>query len=264
MGKEWKKKRRKGMPASGQWCRCGHPLESHKWKHPEPSLCWARPRGRRCWCHAFRDQAILCDPTSNAEGEHHMVVIITEDAFWASMKAAKRQPEILQQNTPTQQLIVGWRVTHQGQPTALLVKVYTSIFGPKGAGRSKGVGQDSIRICLVDTEHDRGVGKTHYTTRTTGWEQRLQEKVVEMFELANEQIANPAPDCPLCKGSMVQRRSSWGPFWGCCSFPRCKGLRQIPVATTTRPATAPVTKPEPEPKTLTEMAARRKSTSKWS
>lgn len=34
------------------------------------------------------------------------------------------------------------------------------------------------------------------------------------------------PDCPRCRTSMKLRRGPTGrPFWGCCSFPRCRGKR---------------------------------------
>ena len=29
--------------------------------------------------------------------------------------------------------------------------------------------------------------------------------------------------CPLCEGPMVRRQSAHGPFWGCKSYPKCKG-----------------------------------------
>ncbi|WP_175597083.1 restriction endonuclease [Peristeroidobacter soli] len=43
------------------------------------------------------------------------------------------------------------------------------------------------------------------------------------------------PRCPACGGAMVQRKASRGtragqPFWGCRSYPRCRGVR--PVAET--------------------------------
>lgn len=36
------------------------------------------------------------------------------------------------------------------------------------------------------------------------------------------------PICPNCAGLMIRRRASWGgEFWGCNSFPSCRGIRQI-------------------------------------
>lgn len=31
--------------------------------------------------------------------------------------------------------------------------------------------------------------------------------------------------CPECKGDMVSRKSKYGTFWGCKSYPDCKGTR---------------------------------------
>lgn len=31
--------------------------------------------------------------------------------------------------------------------------------------------------------------------------------------------------CPDCGGPMVSRKSQYGTFWGCKSFPRCTGTR---------------------------------------
>ena len=36
-----------------------------------------------------------------------------------------------------------------------------------------------------------------------------------------------APKCPKCGNKMVERRSIYGPFWGCGNFPRCDGKRKV-------------------------------------
>jgi restriction system protein len=40
-------------------------------------------------------------------------------------------------------------------------------------------------------------------------------------------LMTTAPECPRCCGEMVQRmnRATGEPFWGCSSYPRCKGTR---------------------------------------
>jgi ssDNA-binding Zn-finger/Zn-ribbon topoisomerase 1 len=39
------------------------------------------------------------------------------------------------------------------------------------------------------------------------------------------------PTCPECDGEMVLRKprddQDWNPFWGCASYPRCKGTVNI-------------------------------------
>jgi hypothetical protein len=172
-----------------------------------------------------------------------MFVTITEREFWDAMKAAKRPPEILQKNSSGQQLVVGWRVLHEGKPTHLMVKIYTSIFGPEGQGRSRGLGQDSIRVCLVDTRRDEGAGRTAYTTRTKGWPERLVAKVKEMFELAGQVLGlGEPPGCLRCGAVTVLRTASRGKnaghqFWGCSNFPRCTCTQDVarPASSTVKP-----------------------------
>lgn len=31
--------------------------------------------------------------------------------------------------------------------------------------------------------------------------------------------------CPDCDGPMISRKSSYGTFWGCKAYPKCKGTR---------------------------------------
>ena len=38
------------------------------------------------------------------------------------------------------------------------------------------------------------------------------------------------PSCPECGAIMKKRTSSHGPFWGCGSYPQCKGIRKIEEA----------------------------------
>jgi hypothetical protein len=61
----------------------------------------------------------------------------------------------------------------------ILVKIYSSIH--KNNGLSRGVGQDAIRICAVNTKTDRGVMKTRRINRVPGWEVRVVERVTEVW-----------------------------------------------------------------------------------
>jgi len=31
--------------------------------------------------------------------------------------------------------------------------------------------------------------------------------------------------CPICEGPMKSRKSEYGMFWGCASYPKCHGTR---------------------------------------
>jgi len=47
------------------------------------------------------------------------------------------------------------------------------------------------------------------------------------------------PLCPTCGGSMKQRKSAKGDFWGCQAFPGCRGTRPI-AGTSSTPPSKPV------------------------
>lgn len=58
---------------------------------------------------------------------------------------------------------------------------------------------------------------------TGGFSERLMAKRLESRD--KQRQAPDAPECPLCRQPMRQRRSAKGPFWGCSAFPDCKGTR---------------------------------------
>jgi hypothetical protein len=33
--------------------------------------------------------------------------------------------------------------------------------------------------------------------------------------------------CPACGQPMVLRKGKWGAFWGCSTYPRCRGKREV-------------------------------------
>ncbi|RYH13083.1 MAG: restriction endonuclease [Alphaproteobacteria bacterium] len=62
----------------------------------------------------------------------------------------------------------------------------------------------------------------HMILATNGGGQRIEEEATR---------GEDVPECPRCKGPMVRRVAKAGPnpgtsFWGCASFPRCRGTRQ--------------------------------------
>lgn len=59
--------------------------------------------------------------------------------------------------------------------------------------------------------------------KTGGFSERLTAKRIE----AREKAKPPSPECPLCGKPMRQRTSKRGDFWGCATFPECKGTRPI-------------------------------------
>jgi restriction system protein len=57
---------------------------------------------------------------------------------------------------------------------------------------------------------------------TGGFNERLTAKRVE----ARGQSTEPGPDCPQC-GSLLRRRQSAREFWGCSTYPECRGTLAI-------------------------------------
>jgi hypothetical protein len=59
---------------------------------------------------------------------------------------------------------------------------------------------------------------------------RYRARLVEASTLL-ESIAEPAagetavPTCPICSGPMKLRTGKHGEFWGCVSYPDCRGTR---------------------------------------
>ncbi|NLX25245.1 MAG: hypothetical protein GXY61_04700 [Lentisphaerae bacterium] len=65
-------------------------------------------------------------------------------------------------------------------------------------------------------------GKTF--EETGGFGERLMAKRLEARE---QQKSADAPECPQCGTPMRRRTSAKGDFWGCSSYPECKGTRPI-------------------------------------
>lgn len=62
----------------------------------------------------------------------------------------------------------------------VMVKVYSSIH--KNSGLSRKVGQDAIRVCAINTRTNRGVRASRRINRVPGWEERVVNRVTEMWE----------------------------------------------------------------------------------
>ncbi len=58
---------------------------------------------------------------------------------------------------------------------------------------------------------------------TGGFSERLMAKRIEARE--GQKSAEPSPDCPQCGKPMRARKSAKGDFWGCSTYPDCKGTR---------------------------------------
>jgi four helix bundle suffix protein len=99
-------------------------------------------------------------------------------------------------------------------------------------------------ICLIHQANyllDRQIaGLERQFIQKGGYTERLAAARIEergrqskKDELASSSTAeNRAPLCPKCGEPMVLRTAHKGPnagsqFWGCCSYPKCNGLRPV-------------------------------------
>lgn len=55
----------------------------------------------------------------------------------------------------------------------------------------------------------------------------LKGKVPSPSPTEEIEAEDPVPLCPVCESRMIQRKSSFGPFWGCTRYPKCKGT--VPI-----------------------------------
>jgi len=128
-------------------------------------------------------------------------------------------------------------------------------------GVAASTGQDSIRAWVEywykDTWMALGKDSKAWTTRLPGWPERLQDRLRKCWKIAkaDSQKQEPArvesngesrfsvPSCPECEAGMVlrTRRYDGQQFWGCSSFPKCKGTRDYE-----KPGSTPVAAEEPK------------------
>jgi restriction system protein len=60
---------------------------------------------------------------------------------------------------------------------------------------------------------------------TGGFSERLMAKRLQARE--GQKHTEPSPDCPQCHQPMRRRKSAQGDFWGCTTYPDCKGTRPL-------------------------------------
>jgi DNA topoisomerase-1 len=63
------------------------------------------------------------------------------------------------------------------------------------------------------------------TRRSSGGTRRAPARAIASKEQAA--VDPNAPLCPKCGSSMIKRTGPRGEFWGCSTFPRCKGTRNL-------------------------------------
>ena len=97
----------------------------------------------------------------------------------------------------------------------LCLRVYSTI--DNGVGRKRG--SDAIRTVLVTRLENgdiKAVGTTAKVLRIETWKKNLLNRL----NTWNEQLG---PICPKCSNHTVARNGKWGLFYGCVTFPVCRG-----------------------------------------
>ena len=95
------------------------------------------------------------------------------------------------------------------------LRVYSSLI----AGKSRGVGEDAIRVVLATRNADKIkiCGSSRRVNRTKNWRDNLTNRIEGWFEMMG-------PNCYKCGAATVERKGAYGDFWGCTNYPECKGV----------------------------------------
>ena len=103
----------------------------------------------------------------------------------------------------------------------LSIRVFTSI---GGRGEAREVGDDAIRLVIYSAQYKRSVGSDARVYRVKGWGENLDKRLFSI----SEQARNELTECPLCGAYMMERLGKNGkPFFGCVTYPACKGTLSI-------------------------------------
>ena len=106
-------------------------------------------------------------------------------------------------------------VTKSGNKFPYKVRVYTSI--DRNTGRTRGCGEDSIRVQLIDRVTNLPIkdGTARRVHRTKNALSNMRERAREVFKYAMS-----APKCNTCNGIMVPRKNgtTGHKFLGCSRY----------------------------------------------
>lgn len=101
------------------------------------------------------------------------------------------------------------------QKSQAIVAVFSSITPFK----TRGCGEDAIRVTLVDNINQRVICGTKRINRTPGWDVRLKERVIELAKSVSKYQCS-------CGGFFLEKKSKAGNiFYGCSCYPSCKNTK---------------------------------------
>lgn len=114
------------------------------------------------------------------------------------------------------------------------VRVYTTL--AVGGSEVRDCGKDAVRIVVGATVGDRfkplaPPRKMLRTAPKMDTEQARVESFLDRLEGALREsytfAVRDLPTCPQCNSVMARRKGKHGDFFGCVTFPECRGTRQI-------------------------------------
>jgi hypothetical protein len=140
-------------------------------------------------------------------------------------KAVAREPK--SRNRRQQEVIYQWDQAEN----EFWMRFYTSLDTDRLVTRAQRTGKAKIRIAVRDSKSKQVVefvsGAMEIVRDQKGWENELKT----LLDRAYLFISRERPQCPLCrKAKMEIRTGSRGQFWGCETFPECRGTLSIPEA----------------------------------
>lgn len=110
------------------------------------------------------------------------------------------------------------------------MRLYTTLETEKMVTGAQRTGSARMRVSVRDAQSKQVVefasGSYEFGRDARGWEPAVREILDRAFLF----ISRNRPICPLCRSTMEIRTGGRGQFWGCTSFPVCRGTRNIPEA----------------------------------
>lgn len=112
-----------------------------------------------------------------------------------------------------------------------MVRVYTTL--SVGADVARECGEDAVRVVVGHRKEDRfrPLKKHRKMLRTAPSKLSEPERVKHFLARLRKKIrlafgdAMTIPGCPKCGAAMKLRGGKHGDFWGCTSYPKCRGTR---------------------------------------
>jgi hypothetical protein len=127
-----------------------------------------------------------------------------------------------------------WRVVARdpvGNPVRISAERHIR-FGPgaRSSRLQKGADTPLSEAEYVAVVDHKGVVDTDEYRRRLAARRADEERRRQEIATATAELDKVRPLCPSCQARMVPRHSAYGWFWGCRSFPNCRGTKNMSAA----------------------------------